>query len=130
MLSLCLSAPTAWAVEIITHRNVTVAFLSQNQARSIFAMRQTVWPDGTEIKVFVLADQQPLHVELCKKVLGLYPYQLRTAWESLVFSGMGQAPVMVSSEKEMVARVALTPGAIGYVGNAGGIDALRVLAIH
>ncbi len=130
VLGWLLTLNPAWAVEIIAHPNVAIGHLSLNQARSIFAMRQVVWPDGSEIKVFVLADQHDLHIEFCKKLLGLYPYQLRTSWENLVFSGMGQIPIEVASEEEMIARVARTAGAVGYAEKIGGIDALRVLAIH
>ena len=38
-----------------------------------------------------------------------------SAWDRLVFSGTGQAPDTVTSTEEMLARVASTPGAIGYL---------------
>jgi len=82
---------------------------------AIFGMRLTTWPDGSAIRVFVLPDDNPIHTLFCKQILHIFPHQLRTAWDRLVYSGTGQAPVVLSSEQEMQTRIAKTPGAIGYL---------------
>lgn len=130
ILSLWLVAATAQAVEIIAQRAVTSASLSQSQARAMFGMRQPKWPDGTPLKVFVLPDLHPLHGAFCKEKLNLYPYQLRQSWDRLVYSGIGQAPNEVATEEEMIARVAATPGAIGYVRKANANDSIRTISIQ
>jgi len=78
-------------------------------------MRLTSWPDGTPIRVFVLPDKHPLHVRFSKEILGVYPFQLRAAWDRLVFSGTGLTPHVVETVDEMLERVQVTPGGIGYV---------------
>lgn len=107
-------APAA-AVDVIAHASQSESALSRSLARGIFGMRVRNWPDGTPVKVFVLADNTPLHDEFCKTVLQTYPYQLRQNWDRLLFSGTGQPPVEVASEDELFKRVAETPGAIGYL---------------
>ena len=82
---------------------------------AIFGMRLTTWPDGSAIRVFVLPDDNPIHTIFCKQILHIFPHQLRTAWDRLVYSGTGQAPVVLSSEQEMQTRIANTQGAIGYL---------------
>ena len=82
---------------------------------AIFGMRLTTWPDGSAIRVFVLPDDNPIHTLFCKQILHIFPHQLRTAWDRLVYSGTGQAPVVLSSEQEMQTQIANTPGAIGYL---------------
>lgn len=89
--------------------------LSPAAIREIFFMRQRAWPDGTPIQVFVLPDDDPIHRRFAKEVLGVYPFQLRAAWDRLIYSGTGQAPIQVPSLREMAERLAHTPGAIGYV---------------
>ncbi|MGX2030285.1 MULTISPECIES: substrate-binding domain-containing protein [Methylocaldum] len=89
--------------------------LSADTLREIFFMRLTSWPDGTPIRVFVLPDKHPLHVRFSKEVLGVYPFQLRAAWDRLVFSGTGLIPHMVETVGEMREMVRATPGGIGYV---------------
>jgi hypothetical protein len=108
----------AWAVEpyeVITHSGINEKYLSRSGLRAIFGMRTHIWPDGTAVKVFVMPDDAPLHAVFSKEKLNVFPYQLRAAWDRLVFSGTGQAPETVTSPEEMLAKVASTPGAIGYL---------------
>lgn len=108
----------AWATEpyeIVTHPDVGDKTISKSSLRAIFGMRLHAWPDGTAIKVFVMPDDAPLHIAFSKEKLNVFPYQLRAAWDRLVFSGTGQAPETVATAEEMLARVSATPGAIGYL---------------
>ena len=81
-------------------------------------MRLRTWQNGLPIRVFVLPDDAPLHSIFAKQKLNVFPYQLRSAWDRLVYSGTGQAPFVVHSEEEMYKRIASTPGAIGYLSDA------------
>jgi len=107
--------PQPRALAVYTHAQLNVESLSDDVLRSIFAMRLTVWPDGTRIQVFVLPDEHPLHRQFSKSELGLFPYQLRQTWDQGVFSGTGEAPIQVDNVDEMRERLATTPGAIGYL---------------
>lgn len=100
---------------IIANPDVPQQTISLNQARSLFGMHSPQWPDGHAVKVFVLPDRHPLHDAFCKTLLNIFPHQLRTGWDRQVYSGTGQAPTEVATEDEMLARVAATPGAIGYM---------------
>lgn len=91
------------------------AFFSQSALRAIFGMRLRKWEDGSPIRVFVMPDDHPLHISFSKNVLHVFPYQLRAAWNRLVFSGTGEEPIIVKSEQKMRAIVGATPGAIGYL---------------
>lgn len=115
LVLLLLVTPDIFAQSIIIHPEQSETHISQSSLRAIFAMRIPQWPDGTPVHVFVLEDNNPLHVQFCKSVLGMFPYQLRRIWDQQIFSGTGIAPTVVSSEQEMRERVAHTKGAIGYV---------------
>jgi ABC-type phosphate transport system substrate-binding protein len=115
--------------EVVIHPQVTDKNLSLNTLRAIFGMRMQTWSDGTRIRVFVLADDAPLHHQFSKGTLNVFPYQLRSAWDRLVFSGIGQAPIKVDSIEDMLVKVASTPGSIGYLWRAnvdGRVDVLQV----
>ncbi|KZY30063.1 hypothetical protein A3749_02120 [Oleiphilus sp. HI0078] len=43
--------------------------------------------------------------------------QLESIWYRQVYTGTGQAPISLESESEMIERVSMTPGAIGYIYN-------------
>ncbi len=115
--------------EIVTYPGVKEKTLSKNSLRAIFGMRLHTWPDGTAVRVFVMPDDSPLHAAFSKEKLNVFPYQLRSAWDRLVFSGTGQAPDTVGSPEEMLARVASTPGAIGYLTKSKIDDRVNVLEI-
>lgn len=115
--------------EIVTNPGVTEKTLSVNSLRSIFSMHLKTWSDGTKIRVFVLSDDDQLHQIVSKEKLNVFPYQLRSTWDRLVFSGTGQAPIKVNSSEEMLARIATTPGAIGYLWRANINENVNVLEI-
>jgi ABC-type phosphate transport system substrate-binding protein len=93
-------------------------------------MRLTSWPSGMPIRVFVLGDKDDLHAAFSKRILGVFPHQLRRAWNRQIFSGTGQAPEKVESEREMLDRVSRTPGAIGYISEDMINEQIRTLAVE
>jgi ABC-type phosphate transport system substrate-binding protein len=127
---LFLSSGVAGAVDVIANKGVSLNSLSLASARAIFGMRQVKWPDGAPIRVFVLPDDHVLHGAVCKERLNIFPYQLRQSWDRLVYSGMAQAPSEVSSEEELLNKVAATPGAIGYVRKVKANDPVKILNIE
>ncbi|WP_350282517.1 hypothetical protein [Nitrosomonas sp.] len=117
------------SVEVITHPGINSNYLSKNLLRSIFGMRLRAWQNGLPVRVFVLPDDAPLHSVFTKQKLNLFPYQLRSAWDRMVYSGTGQAPFVVHTEEEMRARIASTPGAIGYLSGSMINDSVQVVHI-
>lgn len=121
------------AAEVVVNAQQEQNSISRSLLRGMFGMRLRAWPDGTPVRVFVLEDNEPAHVEFCKSVLRVYPYQLRQDWDRLVYSGTGQQPIIVRSEAMLLSKVAETPGAIGYVDKLNSTarsDKLRVLDVH
>jgi len=96
---------------------------------AIFGMRLTTWPDGSAIRVFVLPDDNHTHSLFCKQILQIFPHQLRTAWDRLVYSGTGQAPEVLGSELELRTRIANTPGAIGYLTKENLDESVAILPV-
>ena len=126
------AALSVWAdkeYDVIIHPHVSDKILSVNTLGAIFGMRMQTWSDGTRVRVYVLPDDAPLHRRFSKGMLNVFPYQLRSAWDRLVFSGIGQAPIKVTSNEEMLARVASTPGAIGYLWRANIDDSVDVVQV-
>jgi hypothetical protein len=127
---LTLICPGAGAQEVIANDDLQCGALTQNQARLFFTMRLQACPDGDPVKVFVLPDDNSLHADFSKVVLGLFPYQLRQVWDRQVYSGTGQAPTTVRDEQEMIERVATTPGAIGYARSRPRRSGIKLLEVR
>lgn len=102
-------------INILANETVNTEALSPAQVRLIFAGRTQFWPNGERVKVFVLPASSPTHTDFCRSALQIYPYQLERIWQRITYSGQGDAPVVVASIEDMVAKVAATPGSIGYV---------------
>jgi ABC-type phosphate transport system substrate-binding protein len=105
----------AEASDIIVNASVPPAHYSRADTRAIFAMHLRIWPNGEPIKVFTLAEDNPIHKDFVKNRLDMFPHQLRRAWDRMTYSGTGIAPVQLDSEQEMIEKVTNTPNAIGYV---------------
>jgi ABC-type phosphate transport system substrate-binding protein len=132
-LALLISSSSVQADDVVVavQKNTpAIAPISRYVLSAIFGMRLTTWPDGTAIRVFVLADENHLNSLFCKQILHIFPHQLRTAWDRLVYSGTGQAPVVLGSELEMRTRIANTPGAIGYLTKETLDDTVAILPVE
>lgn len=127
-----ISATPAEDLPVVVVNSATSAdiLISQNALSAIFGMRLRKWEDGSPIRVFVLPDDNPLHVTFSKYVLRVFPYQLRLAWDRLVFSGTGDGPIKVKSEQQMRAIVGSTPGAIGYLSKSMINDSVKVVFLE
>lgn len=128
-LLLANSLPTGHAVEVVVNRSVPEVSLKLPTAWAVFSMRLRTWSDGTPTSVFVLRDNNSLHAEFTKQILDTFPYQLRRAWDRVVFSGTGQAPTEVNSVDEMYERIISTPGSVGYLPDNRVDNHLRILKI-
>lgn len=129
-VALLFIATTSGAVDLVVNTDVPVDSLTRSVVRSIFSMRMTSWSNGLPIQVFVLGDKTPLHASFSKEILGVFPHQLRRAWNRQIFAGTGQAPSKVDSEQEMADMVARTPGAVGYVSEEMLNEQIRKIAVE
>lgn len=125
---LCLSN-AAYSVELISNNNLQVESLSLNVARAIFSGRMKYWEDGTPVRVVMLNSNASMHVKFCSEVLQLYPRQLKRSWDMIVFSGGGEGPQIVSTEDELLKKVSLTAGAIGYIGSYKGDMEVKLVKV-
>ncbi len=114
LITVLLNSVSVQAINIITNSSVSLHSLSTSQLRRIYSMRQTLWPNDQVIVVYVLPSKNKTHREFSKKALHMFPYQLDRIWNKLTYSGVGSAPVVVNSQKELIEAVLHTRGAIGY----------------
>ncbi|HQO29367.1 MAG TPA: hypothetical protein PKY22_07565 [Accumulibacter sp.] len=117
-------------IVVIAHPATSKESIPRESLRAIFGMLLQKWPGETAVKVFVLRDDAQEHGTFSKSVLQVFPHQLRMAWDRQVFSGQGQYPEQLGSTQEILARVATTPGAIGYVRSNEVNQNVRVLKIR
>lgn len=117
------------AIRVVVNPSVESKEIGVEQIRRIFSMRQTVWSNDQAITVYVLSNQHQTHKTFSIKVLGMFPYQLDRIWNKLVYSGLGEEPIKVQSEQEMLERVSQNPGAIGYVMQLANDDNVNIIKV-
>jgi TonB family protein len=84
--------------------------------------------NGTRVEP-VIEKRGPAHEAFLRDYLGQTDDELQKYYEALVFTGRGSMPKTVGSDAEVVAYVARTKGAIGYVGAGASVEGVRTLAI-
>ena len=119
----------AATLKVIANASVEESQLKLKDLRSIYTMKKSIWSNGDRISVFVLSGDNATHKVFCRNLLKVFPRQLESVWYRLVYSGTGEKPVAVSSEEEMVKRVANTPGAIGYIRSESLHEETKVISI-
>lgn len=117
-------------IAVIANLGADTSDLNVSRLKSIFGMRTRSWRNGNQIQVFVLKDNNPLHILFTKKVLRTYPYNLRRIWDRRVYSGTGLAPTVVNSEQEMLKLISETDNAIGYISKRNIGQNVKVLEIR
>ncbi|WP_089852303.1 hypothetical protein [Halomonas saccharevitans] len=130
MLASTVTGAQEMPIAVVAHPDVTTQHLTRDTTRAIFAMRQRTWPDGQAVRVYVLDNNHPVHARFAKEQLAVYPHQLQLAWDRMVFSGTGQAPNRVRDQREMLERIATTPGALGYLEREYLDDRVQVISME
>ena len=102
-------------VTIIVNPKLNVKDMTKKDLTGIFLGKKTQWPDKTAI-VFVMLKGGTVHKQFLKDYVGKTESQFKTYWKKQVFTGKAKMPKDFKTEKAMIAYIAKTKGAIGYVG--------------
>lgn len=109
----------AHAGAVVVGQDSSAASLNADQVRNIFLGRET--SVGGQPAVIVFQRGGPLREKFDADVLGRPGAQLTSYWSRLVFTGRAKAPEELANDAAVKARVASTPGAIGYI-DSGSVD--------
>lgn len=99
---------------VIAHPEVKDSVLTENDVKSIMLGKKTKWSDKTAVH-FVTLKEGAIHKAFLKLYVRKTESQFKMYWKKQVFSGKGKSPKAFKTEKEMVAYVAKTKGALGYI---------------
>ena len=101
-------------IKVIANGSVKADMISANEVKSVFLEEYNSLGDGTHVEP-VLEKDGPVHEAFLHEYLGGTDDALQNYYRALVFSGRGSMPKQLGSDAEVVAYVARTKGAIGYV---------------
>ncbi len=121
----------AWSQEValIVHPDTPIEHLSKKELQKIYMNRKNFWENGTTIKAASLK-KGSLHEQFLTDLVRKTEQQYSTYWKRMIFTGKGNPPKSFDSSQEVMAFVAATPGAIGYVDKDLKLEGVKTIEIQ
>lgn len=118
----------AGSVKIIANLSVKADSISVDELKNVYLEDTSSLKDGSHVEP-VLAKSGATHEAFVKDYVGKNDSALQTYYRSLVFTGKGSMPKVLGSDAEVVAYVAKTKGAIGYVASGASAEGVKTLEV-
>jgi ABC-type phosphate transport system substrate-binding protein len=115
-------------IVIVANSEAGTDSLSKSDLESIMLGKKKKWDNGTKIKIAILKAGDT-HENFTKEYTGKTASQFKSYWKKLVFTGEGIQPKSFKTEDELVAYVAKTKGAVGYVSAGTSADGVTSVTI-
>ncbi len=115
-------------IQVVANSAVTVSRISAEDLKEIFLGTRTTLADGTHVQP-VLLKGGAAHETFLREYLGKTGIALLTYYRGLVFTGKGSMPKTFPAEADVIAYVARTKGAIGYVSAGAAAAGVRTLSV-
>jgi len=127
VLASCLPA-TAGNFKVIANFSVKADSITIQELHSVFLEERSSLRDGSHVNP-VLAKGGVPHEDFIREILGRSDDYLQNYYRALVFTGRGSMPKEFSSDDDVIAYVARTKGALGYVSVTISSTGVKTLAI-
>jgi hypothetical protein len=118
----------AGEIKIIANPSVGASGISSDDLKRVFLITKSSLSDGSHVEP-VLEKGGAAHEAFLKEYLGKTDAALSTYYRSLVFTGKGAIPKTLASDAEVVAYVAKTKGAVGYVAASTPVAGVKELEV-
>ncbi len=115
-------------VVIVANPSVKATAVSADELKQVFLGSKATLGDGSAVEP-VLAQSGAAHEAFLKAYVGKSDPALRNHFKSLVFTGKGSMPKSFATDAEIVAFVAKTKGAIGYLAAAPSTGGVKLLTV-
>jgi ABC-type phosphate transport system substrate-binding protein len=109
--------------KVIAHASVGTSSLTRAEVSQLFLKRTARWPDGSPVVPVDLPVNSQTRDAFSRDVHGKATAAVDAFWQKQIFTGREVPPITKANERELLAYVLATPGAIGYVSestDAGG----------
>lgn len=114
--------------KIIANNSVSSNSISAGVLKNVFLEDSDSFAGSHVLPVLQKAG--PAHEAFAKQYLNRTPPALDVYYRTLVFTGKASMPKVLASDAEVVAFVARTKGAIGYVSSGASTDGVKTLLVN
>jgi TonB family protein len=115
-------------LKIVANSDLKSDFITIDELRSVFLEETNSLRDGSKVEP-VLQSGKSVHEAFLKEYLNRGGSELRTYYLGLAFTGKGSVPKEFRSDSEVIAYIAKTKGAIGYVSNTTSAEGVKTLLV-
>jgi ABC-type phosphate transport system substrate-binding protein len=102
---------------IVGHPDLPVREVAKKELAAVFLARTERWSDGTAAIPVDQSMRATIRTDFSHDVLGLSMLGVQAHWQKAMSEGQ-RPPVVRATDADVVAFVATTPGAVGYVSAA------------
>ena len=106
--------------QVIVHAASTVTEASRADVSRFFLRQSAKWADGKEVLPVDQSSRSTVRDAFSRGVLRQPLPAVESYWQRQIASGRALPPPVKTSDAEVLAYVAATPGAVGYV--SGGLN--------
>jgi ABC-type phosphate transport system substrate-binding protein len=117
----------AGGVKIIVNSSVSAVSISADDIKSIYLQEKNSL--GSSSVEPVLLKSGPTHEAFLKRFVSKTNSTLLTFYRSLTFTGKGSMPQAFNSDAEVIAYIAKTKGAIGYISDSSRAEGVKTLEV-
>jgi ABC-type phosphate transport system substrate-binding protein len=109
---------------LVVHAENQVSRIDRGTLRNIYLGLTTFWQNDLRVRAYNRVHDGTAGKPFFRDVLGMTPARYRHTWQKQQLSGQGVEPEVVATAAGIVAKVASSPGAIGYIlaSEAGAAD--------
>ncbi|HEX7153984.1 MAG TPA: hypothetical protein VF618_21020 [Thermoanaerobaculia bacterium] len=130
LLSTIAASAQAAGFKVVVHRTNPITSISKAELSDYLLKKKTAWPDKRPVVAVDQTDKSAARGKLSQEVLGRSPAAIKSYWQQQIFSGRDVPPVEKASDREVIAFVQATPGAIGYVSEEADTADLKVVVLR
>jgi ABC-type phosphate transport system substrate-binding protein len=122
---LALAALQAQAGAVVAAKDSPLGTMDAEEVKKVFLGREPQL--GGQSLTVIYQKDGPVRADFEGKVLGKSGADLTAYWSKLIFTGKAQAPEEVGGDAAVKAKLAGSPGAVGYVSDGAVDGAVKVL---
>lgn len=128
LLGISLVSLASAQVAVIANKDVPVDTIEKQKLLDLFTGDIRRWDNDEPAIVFDLKEKSIVK-ERFYDFLGKSTTRMKSIWLKKMLSGEGDPPEALTTEKEMVKKVAETSGAIGFVSQSSVTDSVKTLLL-
>jgi hypothetical protein len=115
-------------VVLIANPSAASKTLTKAEVKKIFLGKKVIWEDDQEIKL-TIGQKGSTNKEFLRTFVNKSESQFERYWRNQVFTGKGFYPKSLKTNAEIIAYVAQTNGAIGYISSETSPEGVNVIKI-